>query len=278
MELVKKEDTFSVAFTDIENQRKMCELLIKTPHYSKLGPDGIYAIIAKARSLEMDPIEALNGGLYYVNGRVGMSTEAMAARMRACGHSIQKDPKSTSHCCILIGKRADNGDTWVTSFSIDDAKRAGIYNEKGPWGKYPSVMCYNRAMSMMYRQLTPDLSKGVGYTLDELKEISANDHTPYVRHEVQSAVPEVQVDIITKEQADELTIIFSECDPSYVGKVWLTLRKPPISIDTIDQLPASLFDRIRAASIKNRTEYQTKLAQEDLLVQEDETIDVAMGA
>lgn len=275
MQLVKKDDNFSIAFNDIENQRKICDLLMKTPHYAKLGPDGIYAVVAKAKSLEMDPIEALNGGLYYVNGRVGMSTEAMAARMRAAGHSIQKDiPKCTNTSCVLIGKRADNGDQWVTSFSVEDAKRAGIYNEKGPWGKYPSVMCYNRAMSMMFRQLTPDLSKGVGYTLDELKEIADSDSSKY---EIIQEKEEL-LDIITKEQADELSILFSECDPVYLGKVWQTLKKPPINIDTIDQLPASLFDRIRTASIRNRDEFRLKAAEEELIQQELEAINVAMEA
>lgn len=262
MDIVKKEDTFNVAFNDIENQRKMCEVLMKTPHYAKLGPDGIYAIIAKAKSLEMDPIEALNGSLYYVNGRVGMSTEAMAARMRAFGHSIQKDPKSTPSCCILIGKRADNGDTWITSFSVDDAKRAGIYNERGPWGKYPSVMCYNRAMSMMYRQLTPDLSKGIGYTIDELKEISTNENSNIVKFEEAEAIVE-KVETISREQATELIVLFTECDPNYIDKVWQTLRKPPISVETIEKLPASLYERIKAASLKNRDEFRARIEEKN---------------
>jgi hypothetical protein len=260
MDIIKKEDTFNIAITDIENQRRMCEVLLKTPHYSKLGTEGIYAIVAKARSLDMDPIEALNGALYYVNGRVGMSTEAMAARMRAFGHSIQKDPRSTPTCCILIGKRADNGDTWITSFSVEDAKRAGIYNERGPWGKYPSVMCYNRAMSMMYRQLTPDLSKGVGYTLDELKEISISDNSSYQKNE-EEVVPE-KIETISRDQANELIIIFTECDPNYIEKVWQTLRKPPISVETIEQLPSTLYDRIKNASLKNRDEFRSKIEKE----------------
>jgi len=262
MELVKKEDNFSLTFSDIENTRKMCDLLMKTPHYAKLGPDGIYAVVAKAKSMEMDPIDALNGGLYYVNGRVGMSTEAMAARMRAAGHSISKDQKSTNTCCVLNGKRADNGDTWTTSFSIDDAKRAGIYNEKGPWGKYPDVMCYNRAMSKMFRQLTPDLSKGAGYTLDELKEIAACEAPMARQIEAQA------VELVSQEQADELSLVFIECDPEYIEKVWKTLRKPPIGIESLNQLPLHLFDRIKAAASRNRDEYRERISCEEVIEEE----------
>lgn len=267
MELVQKQNNLPQALVEVENTRKMCELLIKTPHYAKLGPEGIYAVVAKARSLELDPIDALNGALYYVNGRVGMSTEAMACRMRQAGHSIQKDPKSTNECCILHGKRADNGDTWTTSFSVEDAKRAGIYNERGPWGKYPSVMCYNRAMSMMFRQLTPDLSKGAGYTLDELKEIATTEPIPTQN---KAEVEETLSETISKEQASELADIFSKCDPQYIAKVWQTLKRTPIAIETLEQLPLMLFERIKAAALRNMAEFEEKNSENEISIQEEQ--------
>lgn len=245
-------DDMSNAIVAVENTRKVCEMLMKQPHYAKLGPDGVYAVVAKARSLEIDPIDALNGALYYVNGRVGMSTEAMAARMRAAGHSITMDERSTPTHCILRGKRSDTGDMWTTSFSIDDAKRAGIYNDRGPWGKYPDVMCYNRAMSKMFRQLTPDLSRGAGYTIEELREIPVETPAPQ-----QEAIVEAP-SVITEEQASELIAIFEQCDPAYIEKVWNTLRKPPIGIEDIAQLPAHLFERIKMAGVKNREEFLKK--------------------
>lgn len=252
MDLVKKEDNFSAALAEMENTRKVSEALMKTPHYAKMGQEGIYAIVAKAKSLGMDPIEALNGGLYYVQGKVGMSAEAMAARMRAAGHSITKDPKSTSTNCILNGKRGDNGDLWQVSFSVDDAKRAGIYNERGPWGKYPQMMCYNRAISMLYRQLTPDLSKGIGYEVDEIREIVSQEKIQPMP--LQEAEAKEVIKTISPDQSNELTEIFLNCEEEYLKKLWDTLRKPPISIISISQLPLELFDRIKNAALNNQKE------------------------
>ena len=150
-EVAIRQNNFDVALNDIESTQKVCEKLMKTPHYSKLGQDGIYAVVAKAKSLNINPVEALNGGLYYVQGKVGMSAEMMAALIRQAGHSITKDPKSNESIVILHGRRADNGDTWMTSFSLDDAKRAGLL--KNIYDKYPGIMLYNRAMSMLARQL-----------------------------------------------------------------------------------------------------------------------------
>lgn len=258
MNLVKLDD-FSNTIVEIDNSRKLCETLLRTPHYAKLGQDGIYAIVAKARSLEMDPMDALNGALYYVNGRVGMSSEAMAARMRQAGHSITKDPKSDNTICVLHGRRADNGDTWTTTFSIDDAKRAGIYNERGPWGKYPGVMCYNRALSMLFRQLTPDLSKGAGYTLDELREISSNSDSQQI------TVRPIQtiVEVINHEQMELLERVFSFCDPDYLEKVWSTLKKSAgINKEEFEKIPANLFDRLYSAAKKNADEYQLTITEQ----------------
>jgi len=249
-QLVKTND-LDTSIADIEKTNKICSLLMKTSHYAKLGQEGIYAIVAKARAMNLDPVEALNGALYFVKGKVGMSAEMMAALARQAGHSVTKDEKSTSTCCILHGKRKDNGDIWTVSFSIEDAKRAGIYQEAGPWGKYPDVMCYNRAMSKLFRQLFPDLSKGVGYVLDELQEITSPSYMETKEEKV--------LEIISKEQAEELCEIFKECEPKYVDSVFTTLKKSPINVENIENLPLNLFDRIKIAALRNRETYLSSL-------------------
>ena len=139
------------------NQTKdLCLELLKTKHYAAMGEAGIFAIVQKANSLGINPLEALNGSMYFVQGKVELSSIMMAKLIRAKGHSITLDKNSNNDICILHGKRKDNGDTWKVSFSIEDAKRAGIYKQGGPWSKYPDTMCYNRALSKLARQLFPD--------------------------------------------------------------------------------------------------------------------------
>ena len=38
------------ALLDLQNTQKLCEMLLKSPHYRKMGPEGIYAIVQKAQS------------------------------------------------------------------------------------------------------------------------------------------------------------------------------------------------------------------------------------
>src|SRR5208282_4370469 len=156
---------------DIEQTQNAVKKLLQTKHYQALGEAGIFAIIQKAKSLKINAVDALGGGLYFTNGKVGMSAEMMNTLIRSHGHSITKDTKSNDQICILHGKRADNGDTWTESFSIEDAKRAGIFKDATPWGKYPRNMCFNRALSNLARQLFPDVIKGC-YEIDELKSFA----------------------------------------------------------------------------------------------------------
>lgn len=259
-DIIRKEDSFDVAIVEIDNTQKVCERLMKTPHYAKLGNDGVYAILSKAKSLNIHPLEALNGGLYYVQGKVGMSAEMMNALIRQRGHSIQKDPKSDDKVCILHGKRADNNDTWTVSFSLEDARKAGLL--KNMYDKYPAIMLYNRAMSMLARQLFPDVIKGAGYTSDELKEIAGNDKSFRPENLTESQEVEVKVDMINEDQFLKLSSVISECDKEFIDNVMngLASMNPPVL--SLDKMPASIFDKIMRSADKRRMAYQSRLVQE----------------
>lgn len=156
------------ALQDLNEIQEMTKALMQTKHYQKMGDVGVFAIVQKAKALNVGPLEALNGGLYFVQGKVEMSSQMMTQLIRRAGHSISKDPKSDDIICILHGKRKDNGDTWTESFSMKDAERAGLL--KNPtWKSYPRDMMFNRALSRLARQLFPDVIHGC-YVENELRE------------------------------------------------------------------------------------------------------------
>lgn len=158
---------------DLQEVRMLVDSLLKTKHYQRLGAEGIFAIIQKAKATNINPLDALNGGMYYVQGKVEMSAFLMNQLIRQAGHSISKDEKSNDTECILHGKRADTGDAWTETFSINDAKRAGIYREGTGWTKYPRNMLFARALSNLARMLFPDVIKGC-YVEGEIENPSYN--------------------------------------------------------------------------------------------------------
>ena len=156
------------ALQDLNEINEMTRALMQTKHYQKMGDIGVFAIVQKAKALNVGPLEALNGGLYFVQGKVEMSAQMMTQLIRRAGHSISKDPRSNDDICILHGRRKDNGDTWTESFSMKDAERAGLL--KNPtWKSYPRDMMFNRALSRLARQLFSDVIQGC-YVEKELQE------------------------------------------------------------------------------------------------------------
>jgi len=243
-ELVVKNDTSVDVLGDLQHTEKVVAALLNSKHYSKIGVEGIYAIVQKAKSMGINPLDALNGGAYYVQGKVEMSSQMMNRLIRSKGHSIQKDAKSTKTCCILNGKRADNGDTWTVSFSIDDAKKAGIYKANGPWEKYTEAMCFNRALSMLARQLFPDVIVDC-----------------YVQGEISEAPPlftpaMVEDEKISNDQAEILHALI-DCDenPEEVKQIFLNRT----GVSCVENIPVKKFEGIVTWTKKRQEEQRSKI-------------------
>lgn len=234
---------FNITLTSLESTQKLCEALMKTKHYAKMGPEGIFAVVAKAKSLNIDPLDALNGGLYCVQGKVEMSSQMMNLLIRQAGHCLAKDPKSDDTICILHGKRVDTGDLWTESFSINEAKRAGIYKEGSPWAKYPRDMLFARALSRLARQLFPDVIKGC-YVDGEISQSIAADNAP--------VVTQVEEPIISLEDAKLLEQSF-DFVPEYKEKV-LGALKSSFNVTEFKQLPLKMYERIKNGLMKKLEE------------------------
>lgn len=211
--------SFEDSMKEMQHMQEMSTKLAQTKHYQKLGDVGIFTILQKAKSIGLNPLDALNGGMYFVNGKVELAANTMNYLIRQAGHSIVKDEKSTKEICILRGKRADNGDTFTCSFSIEDAKKAGIL--KNVWLSYPEDMLFARALTRLARQLFPDVCKGCyveGEIPKDMKE---------AEYEEVKDIPQLEhiepIEFITAEEAKELTEILEQCDPEDQTKVkeWL---------------------------------------------------------
>ena len=66
-------------------------------------------------------------------------------------------------------------------------------------------------------------------------------------------------DVITSDQANELALVLSECDPSYKMNTMSTLKKNFGVLD-IASVPVKIYDRVYSAALKNRGEYKATLS------------------
>lgn len=129
-------------------------------------PAEVFAAILYGRELGMGPMAALRA-VNVIKGKPTLAPEAMRARVFAAGHSIIAETYTDTEV-TLVGKRGDNGDVAEVTWTLDDAKRAGLVKAGGAWTSYPRAMLLARATSELCRLLFPDAIAGASYTPEEL--------------------------------------------------------------------------------------------------------------
>lgn len=231
---------FKVAHLDqqIQEVRTMTELskqLMQLPHYKKMGHEVVFLIVETAVSLGIDPRKALNGGLYVVNGKIEMSGRLMAELIRKAGHSIRVEENSNQKC-TLVGKRADNGDEEKTSFSIEDAKKAGIY--RATWEKFPEDMLYWRALSRLARRLFSDVIGGC-YVQGEIQAATFSTKP-------QALPTDLEIEVIPSLSEEQLTEIETLLTKFPDSKTKTQKLLTYLEVENLSQIPVERFDRIKS--------------------------------
>jgi len=259
---------------ELDQTQALCQRLMKTPHYAKMGEIGIYAIVNKAKSMGVNPLDALNGSFYFVQGKVEMSGQSMLALIRSRGHSVSMDPKSTDTKVIMFGKRCDNGDSWRAEFSVEDAKRQGIYRNQ--WEKMPRVMCMWRCVSQLGRFLFSDILKGV-YVQGEIGDAVSFDTPVYYeeKKDANSEIKEISVEIktqtITKEMAEELRLTLDYCSPEYQETVNSFLKRA--KIDDLSSIPMETYPKLLERAKREEKAFNDKIQNMDVVQMSEDSVD-----
>ena len=118
----------------------MAKQAVASKMYRGVGDEaGVIMVMLAAREMGIPPMSALNGGVNIINGKVEIAARMMSAMIRRAGHSITiKECTDTS--CTLLGKRRDTHDTAEVSYTIEEAKKAGLIKPGGGWTRNPKDM------------------------------------------------------------------------------------------------------------------------------------------
>jgi hypothetical protein len=141
-------------------------------------PGNVLVAIQWGREVGLGPLQALQN-IAVINGRPSIWGDAALALVR--GHpdcaSVQEGAEGEGdarHGWCEVTRRGEQPQR--RTFSIADAKRAGLWGKSGPWTQYPDRMLQLRARGFAIRDVFPDALRGV------LTREEAEDTPPEPRH------------------------------------------------------------------------------------------------
>jgi len=109
--------------------------------------------------LGLKPLQALQN-LAIINGRPALWGDAVIALVRSsplCEYITEADDGHTAVCRVKRRGEAEE----VRTFSMDDAKVAGLLGKAGPWTQYPKRMRQMRARAFALRDVFADVLRGM---------------------------------------------------------------------------------------------------------------------
>lgn len=124
--------------------------------------------MAYGDSLGMAPLQAMQS-VAVVNGVPALYGDGMLALVQASPvfESIEESIEDGAAVCT-VKRRGMKPVQRV--FTIDDAKRAGLWGKAGPWQQYPSRMLQMRARSWALRDAFADVLRGI-QSVEEVRDI-----------------------------------------------------------------------------------------------------------
>lgn len=127
-------------------------------------PAAITAAVLYGREIGLGPIQSLQS-VDVIDGRPAVSAEMARALALAAGHEIHVE-ESTTQRCVVRGRRAGSAEWTTITWTMDDAKRAGL-DGRPNWRRHPRRMLQARATAELCHLLFADAVGGMPFTVEE---------------------------------------------------------------------------------------------------------------
>jgi len=174
--------------TNLTEAMQFSEMLSKSqmvPRQYQGKPEDVLVAMQWGREIGLAPLQALQN-ISVINGKPSVYGDAAMALVQASavceGIDETIEGEGTANpVAVCIAKRRGRSPV-VAKFSVEDAKRAGLWGKAGPWQAYPRRMLQMRARGFALRDAFPDVLKGL-ITAEEAQDFPdearpAKDITP----------------------------------------------------------------------------------------------------
>jgi hypothetical protein len=163
--------THGLELTSVESMHRFGQAVIKSglapSHFDT--PEKILIAVQTGMEAGLKPMAALRS-IIVINRMPAWKGDAALGLIRSSGKMKQWQepaytgtPHKDDWTCTVASERFDIPGVKQTSFSIADAKKAGLYpgNAQSPWTKYPKRMIYYRSLGFHARDHYSDVLMGL---------------------------------------------------------------------------------------------------------------------
>ena len=168
---------------DVEQAFRMAQLIV----HAGMAPNGmnspekVVTAIMHGMEVGLKPMQAIQS-IAIVNGRPTIWGDAAIGLVQGSGlaeYIVERvEGEGDDMVAICETKRHGWPSPSVSTFSVADAKLAGLWGKAGPWKQYPKRMLQMRARGFALRDAYADVLKGLGMREEVRDFMLARDVTP----------------------------------------------------------------------------------------------------
>ena len=168
-------------------------------------PQDIMVCVQWGYEIGLAPMQALQN-IAVINGKPSVYGDAAMALVQASpvceGVEEYMEGEGTPNpVAVCIAHR--KGRKPVTAkFSVEDAKRAGLWGKQGPWQAYPKRMLAMRARGFALRDAFPDVLKGL-ITAEEAQDFPDEAKPKTTRNPLDALAPPAAPEVLEVVQVQE---------------------------------------------------------------------------
>lgn len=155
--------TFSMTPRTFEEALKFAELMSKSdlvPKDFKDKPGNILVAIQKGQEVGLSPMAALET-IAVINGRASLWGDGLLGLVQASSTYEWIDESQCSEKAGICTIKRRGEQPYTATFTLEDAKRAGLLGKPGTWTQYTKRMLQLRARAFAIRDKFADVLKGL---------------------------------------------------------------------------------------------------------------------
>lgn len=245
--LVKHQGFAPQTMTEAIDFSNMLSKSTMVPKAYQNKPEDVLVAVQWGYELGLAPLQALQN-IATINGKPSVYGDAAMALVQ--NSPVCEDVKeyfegegTSNPIAVCVAKRKNRTEV-ISKYSVEDAKRAGLWNKQGPWTQYPKRMLQMRARGFALRDAFPDVLKGL-ITVEEAQDYPEDTpvaQAPQIKHaNPLDAIPSVSI-----TEPEVLDIPVAECSENTTVDVSEPIQPPGTYKLNIPGKPSELHDGMTA--------------------------------